>query len=89
MSGSCAGVQTRLKEVAPYATYIHCYAHSLNLVLVDCAKAIPHAAEFFCLMGSLYVFIAATKAHAIFRGLSSGAISYPTSYMNVKVLKIC
>ena len=66
MSGSCTGVQTRLKEVAPHATYIHCYAHSLNLVLVDCAKAIPHAAEFFCLMESLYVFIAATKAHAIF-----------------------
>ena len=63
---NCTGVQTRLKEVAPYATYIHCYAHSLNLVLVDCAKAIPHAAEFFCLMESLYVFIAGTKAHAIF-----------------------
>ena len=40
MSGSYTGVQTHLKEVTPYATYIHCYAHSLNLVLVDFGKAI-------------------------------------------------
>ena len=35
MSGHCSGVQTRLKEFAPHAVYIHCHAHILNLVLVD------------------------------------------------------
>ena len=45
ISGSCTGIQTRLKEIAPYATCIHCYAHSFNFVLVDCTKAIPHVAE--------------------------------------------
>ena len=64
MSGSCTGFQIHLKEVALYATYIHCYAHSLNLVLVDCAKAIPQAAEFFCLVESLCVHCC--YANAIF-----------------------
>ncbi len=36
MSGRCSGVQQRLREFAPHAIYIHCYAHTLNLVLVDC-----------------------------------------------------
>ena len=70
MNGSCIGVQIILKEVAPYATYIYCYAHSLNLVFVNCAKAIPHVTEFFCLVESLYVFIAATKAHLQVQKLS-------------------
>ena len=66
MSGRYTGVQTGLKEVTPYATYIHFYAHLLNLVLVNCAKAIPHADEFFFLVEFLYVFITAIKAHAKF-----------------------
>ena len=35
MSGRCSGVQQRLRAVALNARYIHCYAHTLNLVLVD------------------------------------------------------
>ena len=48
MSGHCTGVQTRVREFAPYAAYIHCYAHVLNLVLVDSVKSVTHASEFFC-----------------------------------------
>ena len=44
MSGKCAGVQKRVKEVVPQAIYIHCLAHVLYLVLVDCAKNVSHAA---------------------------------------------
>lgn len=33
MSGQHTGVQTRVRESAPYAHYIHCHAHVLNLVL--------------------------------------------------------
>ena len=32
MSGRCSGVQQRFRLVAPNATYIHCYAHTLNLI---------------------------------------------------------
>ena len=35
MSGRCTGVQQRLRSAVPYAMYVHCYAHTLNLVLVD------------------------------------------------------
>ena len=47
MSGKLSGVQQRLREIAPQAIYIHCYAHTLNLVLVDCVKMIQSASEFF------------------------------------------
>ena len=66
MSGRCNGVQAKIREVAPNAVYIHCFAHVLNLVLVDATKSLPIAAEFFALLESLYVFISSSKAHTIF-----------------------
>ena len=33
LSGSRSGVQTRIKDHYPYAHFIHCYAHKLNLIL--------------------------------------------------------
>ena len=66
MSGRCSGVQQRVMEVVPQAIYIHCFAHILNLVLVDCVKGIASAAEFFALLESLYVFVSSTKAHHLF-----------------------
>ena len=38
MSGRCSGVQERIREVVTQARYIHCYAHNLNLALVDCVR---------------------------------------------------
>ena len=66
MSGQCSGVQQRIRNVAPNALYIHCYAHTLNLVLVDSVKMVPYATEFFSLLEVLYVFVSTTKAHAVF-----------------------
>ena len=66
MSGHCTGVQTRVREFAPYAAYIHCYAHVLNLVLVDSVKSVTHASEFFALLEALYVFVSCSKIHALF-----------------------
>lgn len=57
MSGHCTGVKTRVREFAPYAAYIHCYAHVLNLVLVDSVKSVTHAYEFFALLEALYICI--------------------------------
>ena len=34
MSSSHSGVQARIREVAPLATYVHCGGHCLNLVIV-------------------------------------------------------
>ena len=66
MSGHCAGVQHRVREVVPHAIYIHCHAHILNLVLVDCASNNSIASEFFSLVQSLYVFMSTSKAHVVF-----------------------
>ena len=47
MSGKHSGVQQCIKAIAPQGIYIHCYAHTLNLVLVDVVKSIRNANEFF------------------------------------------
>lgn len=63
MSGRCSGVQTRVKQVAKYAFYVHCNAHCLNLVIVDCVKKVPEAGEFFTLLQQLYVFLSGSYVH--------------------------
>ena len=54
MSGNCSGVQTRIREVAPQAIYVHCNAHCLNLCLVD---SICEIVSFFASLEALYVFL--------------------------------
>ena len=66
MSCCYAGVQMRVREFAPYAVYIHCYARILNLVLVDSVKSVPAASEFFALLEALYVFLSSSKVHVLF-----------------------
>lgn len=66
MSGRHTGVQARVRSFAPYAAYIHCHAHILNLVLVDSVKSVQPAFEFFALLQALYVFVATSKVHVIF-----------------------
>ena len=66
MSGRCTGVQQKIWEVVPHAVYVHCYAHCLNLVLVDSAKIASVASNFFALMELLYVFLSRSVTHAIF-----------------------
>ena len=61
ISGHCTGVQQRIKEVAPQATYVHCYAHCLNLVLVDSTRSVSHAADFFCSYGNSLCFYQQVK----------------------------
>ncbi|CAH1977494.1 unnamed protein product [Acanthoscelides obtectus] len=33
MSGHNAGVQAKIKQRYPFAHYVHCYAHQLNLII--------------------------------------------------------
>lgn len=66
MSRSCSGVQQRIKMIAPNATYVHCYAHCLNLALVDCVRNVQDTSEFFALMELLYVFMSSSKAQALY-----------------------
>lgn len=39
MSGSITGVQKRICDIVPNATFVHCCSHNINLVLCDAAKS--------------------------------------------------
>ncbi|XP_060864291.1 zinc finger MYM-type protein 1-like [Metopolophium dirhodum] len=41
MSGCFSGVQKRITDIIPNASFVHCAAHNLNLVLSDMAKSTP------------------------------------------------
>lgn len=58
MRGSVNGVQAKIKEKVPHAAYTHCYAHRLNLVLVNTIRNIPELSDFFDVLQTLYTFIA-------------------------------
>jgi hypothetical protein len=66
MAGHLSGVRKRVTDVNPAAIYIHCHAHQLNLVLVDTCKKVNHAAAFFSLLESLYVFMSSSIPHSLF-----------------------
>lgn len=57
MSGEFSGVQERIRSEVPHAIYIHCYAHRLNLCLVQTLQNIPYISNFFNTIQDLYKFI--------------------------------
>jgi len=66
MSGHCVGVSAKIPEKNDKAVYEHCCAHRLNLVLVDTAKQLPTAADFFSLLQMLCVFMSSSNPHDLF-----------------------
>lgn len=63
MSGQSAGVQAKIKDDVEWAIYVHCYAHRLNLVVVDSCKSVKFAADFFAILQRLYVFLSGSYVH--------------------------
>ena len=51
MRGQLSGVQKCIRNNAPYAHYVHCYGHGLNLVLINATEHIPGAAN-----SKIYIF---------------------------------
>ncbi|XP_068247892.1 zinc finger MYM-type protein 1-like [Palaemon carinicauda] len=65
ISGIYNGLQFRLQRRNPKALYVHCQAHSLNLVLVEIKKSSIQFLTFFSLVEKLYASIAnSSKRHA-------------------------
>ena len=56
MSGVKTGVQARMREKYEKAVYVHCWAHRLNLVLVNACCDTPHVLNFFSTLQSLHTF---------------------------------
>ena len=53
-----SGVQARIRErVGNKCFYIHCYAHRLNLVVVNTASCVEEVKDFFGIMEAVYRFI--------------------------------
>ena len=68
MTGQYRGVKSRLLEVNSRAYFVHCYAHRLNLVIVDTVSKNTLSRNFFGVVGQLYAFIeGSAKRHGLFR----------------------
>lgn len=57
MSGKITGLQTRVLEVEPRALYVHCSAHSLNLVVQDALENVTSARNFIGFAKEIINFI--------------------------------
>jgi len=47
MRGEFNGVQRLIQDINPYAFYVHCFAHQLQLVVVAVSTSTPAIADFF------------------------------------------
>ncbi|KAL4113669.1 hypothetical protein QTP88_017248 [Uroleucon formosanum] len=67
MSGKFNGVQAKVKELNPNISYVHCYGHCLNLVLVDCLGSKNRVIfDFFGCVQLIYSFIEGSPSrHAV------------------------
>lgn len=63
MSGEHHSVQKLLKDMVPWAIYIHCYSHQLNLVVVHLIKKNLIASKFVDLLGHLYNYFSSSNIH--------------------------
>jgi hypothetical protein len=71
MAGKYTGLQARVKESSPFAYFVHCFCHRLNLVVVDSCTKNVITRNFFGVVEKLYSFIEGScQRHGIFRGVS-------------------
>lgn len=72
MRGAYKGVQAKIRKENGLAVYVHCYAHILNLCLVDLAKQIACVRNMFGTLRTLYSFIgASSKRFSVFEQMLS------------------
>ncbi|XP_025193424.1 zinc finger MYM-type protein 1-like [Melanaphis sacchari] len=57
MSGSFTGVQKRIADIVPQAIFIHCYAHRLNLCLLNSIQDIRSVVNFFDTIQGIYTYL--------------------------------
>ncbi|GAB1597398.1 uncharacterized protein LOC115225801 isoform X1 [Argonauta hians] len=64
MASELNGVQAKVKERAPLALFIHCYAHRLNLVLTQGASKLKECKIFFAHLNGLAAFFSRSPKRA-------------------------
>ena len=72
MSGCQGGVQALVRRSCPYAIFIHCYAHKLNLVLSQTACTNKSVRIFFSTLSGLHSFFSCSpKRITLLRTISN------------------
>lgn len=56
MKGFYSGLQKRIKDKVPTASYVHCCAHNLNLIISDAAKSNQKVLMFFETVQAVFNF---------------------------------
>lgn len=70
MRGQYSGVAKRIRDENNLAMYVHCYAHVLNLCLVDVSSAVIAVRNMFGVLNKLHTFIeASSKRHSVFENI--------------------
>lgn len=57
MSGRLNGLQAKVRELSKYAFFFHCWAHKLNLVVVEVCESHTDVSTFFYVVQSLHNLI--------------------------------
>ena len=85
MSGRYNGVKAHVERLNPFAKYVPCFAHSLNLVgrsAVDCCQA---AVKYFCTVEKIYNFFSAsTHRWAILINTLDANVPVPKQLSNTR-----
>ncbi|XP_050777078.1 zinc finger MYM-type protein 1-like isoform X3 [Gopherus flavomarginatus] len=63
MSGEISSLQTRIREIAPNALFMHCCAHDFNLILIDALSSNVQTRLFFGTLESLFTFFSGSLPH--------------------------
>ncbi len=68
MRGEFAGLQTLIRNDCPFAIYVHCWCHRLNLVIVDIVSSNGTISRFFEVVQEVYVYASgSTKRMEVLR----------------------
>ena len=89
MSGCYRGLQAIIKEkVGDHVVYVHCYAHTLNLVLSDSAGASVQVIKLFANLEKLYnLFRKSQKIHDLFESIQKEKKLNVTSLKRINTLR--
>lgn len=89
VSGHITGLQRRIIDVEPRAIFVHCTAHTLNLVVQDTMQNINKVRDFLAVLRSMISFVKdSPKRQAMFNSLQS-ELSIIGSSNNVSLRPFC
>ncbi|CAM8956601.1 unnamed protein product [Rhodiola kirilowii] len=75
MRGQFNGLQALFLKECPYAYYVHCFAHRLQLSLNAAAKGVPNVWQFFSTLVTIVNFVdSSTKRHGMLKAYREAEI---------------